>query len=433
MNHRIFFFISSLIIINHQSILPYPHKTLNHLTMHEAVSKALRFRPGLQALKYAVEAVRIDEKKAWTGYYPSVKFISDLSQARREGWPQATTQVTAKQLIYDFAGPQALYKQAKKSTAIERYREQTAKNDVQLAVEIAFLQCWKLQKQQKSIHALHQSSRAVFDKARHEKKVKLINKNDFLIQAENHSGTISTVMQYQNDVSIAQTNLEFLMGQRFNLEITAQRKMYPTTELSWSAKKDLNIQHKKFYIQKGLTHRPEIHEEQKRIEFQIEEMNIAANTRLPSLSVHAQAGYESRLVGKQKGFRCIGATFSWNLFDSLTSDYRFQQSHTRKLEAILNKQEIMNKVRSEVEVAYDAFEKEYAKLRAEKFKYARAKNEFRLRKQEFEIGLISDVQFETATSNWKTSRFSWLNQKAETATKKRELLHRTGYFGKNVV
>jgi len=412
---------------------------LKTLTMQEAVKIAHEHRPRLQALKQMVRTAQIGEKKAWTDYYPSIRWDTSFMQTRGTQHPLSTTTFSYDQLIYDFAGPQETYKLAKKNTAIEKAKEQAEQNNVQLAVEQAFIQCWRLQKQKIAINNLFNSSSATFEKAVNQSKNDLLKKNDFLKQSQQHALNLSTIYQYEDSITSASKVLEFLMGQQHNLAQTRKKNSLRITRLAWHQQKVPPLKQLSYYRKKAVQYRPEVLAIQKVVELEQQNYHIAVRTRLPRVTAFASAGHDEFFgIGSASGSlskprRSYGAKISWNLLDGLKSDYNADLARSRKMTAILNRQETENLVRSEVETSYFALSQEHTKLKAERVTFQQAKNEFTLRKKELDTGLIARTTFETAKTNWASAQFSWVNQLANTAIRKRELLHRCGYLDHHLV
>ncbi|MFA6264015.1 MAG: TolC family protein, partial [Candidatus Babeliales bacterium] len=183
------------------------------LTIDQAVARALKHRPDLEALSYATQASKAGANAEIAGYYPSVSLDSTLWQETAQSDPSNNTLLTANQLIYSFAGPIQRYKRAKKYTEISALEEQSLANNIRLEVERSFLQSWLLQEQYTTIAALAQSSRTTFDKAGHENKLNLLDKSTWLKNVEEYGVSTADIGQYRDSLYSSYKRLEFLMGQ----------------------------------------------------------------------------------------------------------------------------------------------------------------------------------------------------------------------------
>ncbi|MFH0898574.1 MAG: TolC family protein [bacterium] len=407
-------------------------KTISSLTMQDAVQVAHRKKPSLQAFKYKIQAGKIGEKEAWTGYYPFVTLSGALNDDLR-GQSSTATTLGVQQLLFDFAGPQELYKEARHNTAIVTLQEQEQKNGIQFNVEKTFLECWRLQQQRTAIVSLRESSRADYDQAVNQNNVDLLDKNDWLKRVETHADNVAVTHKYDQGVSIAQKGLEFLTGYTLNLDLGRSAKNNVAgTKLCWDSSEDITLNTLDFYYQAAEKHRPEIARAQKVIDVLKVQRSIATKSRLPKLLLGATVSHDTSselpYARGSHNYYNVNGTVSWNLFDGLKSDYAAQKLDAQKLDAMLAKQEIVHAVRSEVERTFYELSQQIIDLDAEKFRYSRAKNEFDLRKKELEVAIISNVEFEKAKTAWSTAEYNWLDKRIAAEIKCRELMYKCGYF-----
>ncbi len=405
--------------------------TRTQLSLHRAIKLAHKYKPDLQAYKHKIRSSKINEKLAWSDYYPVITLESNTSQSKDQSSPHTVTTLGARQLIYDFAGPQKKSKQAAKHTQVMKFQQQAKRNNTRLAVEQAFLDCWKLQQQYMTIKALQKASRTTLNAALNKNSAQLSDKKDWLKDLELHANDLATISNYDDAIAIFQDLLLFLMGNSTKIQLNPKdQKKNIVTKLTWDYTKKIKLQVLDFYYQQAIKSRPEIKEQQKYIEIQEDEMSIVANTRLPKLSAHANTGYTT---GESRGRYTVGATISWNIFDGLKSNYLTDQAHAKKLEAILNKQQVIQSIKKEVEQTYHELNQELTKLNAQKFRYVRTKNDYVLACKRFKIGDISAVERDQAEYLWRSEQIKWINQKVATYAKNYELLHRCGYSDKIIV
>ena len=417
------------VILQTKAVLP-------SLSMDKAVQTAYKHKPVLLSLKHRVRTRKIGEKAAWSGYYPHVTFSSTISGDLNGGTSSATA-LSIEQLILDLSGPQELYKKAKHNTVFVKLQEREQQDLIRYNVEKTFLECWKLQRQRELIDSIHKASRARYDEAQHKSKVQLINRNEWLTQVEEHANNMTTVHKYEDGVLISQKLLEFFMGYALNLNIGSRRspkKDALVTKLAWSCTHDVQLKPLVYYLRSAQDFRPEIKKLQKAIDIIAREHSIITKSRFPKLFVGATAGHNSAGSNNSSG-TCVShgyhnyrATVSWNVFDGAKTDYDAQITHSRKLEAMLKKQELVQVVKSEVQTTYHQMSQSLVELTAEKFKYLRAKNEFAVRSLDLSVGNISPVDFEQAKKAWNNAQFSWFEKRVAAEVKHRELLWKCGYL-----
>ncbi len=89
-------------------------------------------------------------------------------------------------------------------------------------------------------------------------------------------------------------------------------------------------------------------------------------------------------------------------------------------------QTVLN-IKQEVQDKYFTLAKTRTKRKAQKINYLRTRNEFMLRKQEYEIGQIAKQEFDTAKTNWEQAQLDWRSINVEVAINERGLLFACGY------
>lgn len=410
---------------------------INPLTMQEAVDFSLKNRPSIQALEHLLAAKRHNEKLAWSGYYPLISFSSAWSQARHKSYPQASMELNAQQLIYDPAGPQVQAALEHTRTDQLTFQQEQLKLSAQFAVETTYLDCWQLQQQYDSIVTLNSAAKKLLAQKDLQHTTELISKNDWLTAIERSSNNLASVDQYFDMLRQNEKMLSFLLGYKQPLHLRPNIKN--TTTLSWP---EQNIILKKLthYKMLAVQHRPEIKQAEKKVEETAELYRIASRSQLPILSLNAQV-YHNGLVlpglgaipMADRGGHSIGAAVTWNIFDQAKGSIATSQAQAQKLADELNKQEVINQVRNDVEKTYYDVSQSLTQLRAMYARYVRSKNEFLLRTQEFKTKLLGPVEYEQAKSTWEQASFDWITQKVTVGKKYRELVFKCGYPQQNML
>lgn len=411
------------------------HQPIATLSMQQAVDIAMEHRPDLQAYDHYIEASKMAARQAWSGYLPAINFTSNQIAYKGTSGSTNTTTMSAQQLLYSFAGPQEFYRRAKKNTAVVEFLSEAAKKTVRCEVEKAFLHSWLLQNQYKFFQSLQVSTQKLYDQAVHRDKLDLLNRTDYLNETSNYAINTANVYSYKDDSNIAQRKLEFLMGKPLKLSINMHENTNPleTTRLEWDSTREIVLQPIETYYQYALQYRPEIKQGLKKIGIQKDSERIARRTQLPTVSLVATAGRQPACseiadpfyLGRE--FYSYGAVFSWNIFDGLLSYFKTNEAHENMIKEILNNQQLINAIKSEVETAFYTLSKSLTQLKAQNVDYTRAKNDFEFKQQELEIGDISHVEFEVAQTEWQKSHFAWVTSYIDVAIKERDLLFAAGY------
>lgn len=430
--------------------IPLIEKT--DLTVNEAVQIAYQNKPNLKAYQYAIEESKMRSRQARCGYFPTLTMSGDLSQTRGQSAPTLDIDFTLQQLVLNFAGPIEQFKRAKKVTQVIEYQNEIDKKNIRHEVEKAFLECWKVQQQNASIRSFKKSTDSGYEKAEHANRLELIDKNDWLKVTADNAQNLSTVDNYYEDVMIAQKKLEFFMGQPVDLEITGVKeidsryvnKKFHRVKLNlvWEGgTQDPASKPVEFYYDIALKNRDELKIADKTIAIAKDDVKLAQRSRLPVINITLSGGTwrnftatleETVTAPTRQNYQTVSANFTWPLFDGLQSYYQENLSHATMLKEILNKEQTMQAIKFDVEKAYFAYIQSQTLLKAKDFDLTRAKNELTLKKQQFDIGIISKVELDAAQTDWDKSNYAWLDSKIDLETKKIDLYFACGYGEINI-
>lgn len=423
--------------------------TPKQLTIDDAVQRALTHRPDLEALRYAVQALRSGANSDLAGYYPTINLSSDISQSIHEKEPDTNNYITVNQQIYSFAGPLQKYQKSKNETEFSELERIKETNKTRLTTEKTFLETWRVQEKEKSIVLLNTSARATFQRQEQKNKLEKLDKDEWLKNVADFASSMAQVDQYKDDVLIAYKKLEFLMGESLVLLPTCNendKKCSPRAQLIWHYKKKYKFEPLETYYHYALTSRPEVPQGVKRIEIEKWNIRLAQGARLPVISADAQAGCSTNPndtityiptadpeidVKSQKGaiqpFWQLRVSLEWSLFDGLVQQYKEQQAEADKIKEMLkHEQDILN-IKQEVHEKYYSLIKILKKLREQKLKYIHGRNHYKLKKQELELGRISQVDFDSAKTDWQNVRFDWISYNVDVALAECELMYACGY------
>ena len=391
------------------------------LTMQEAVELGYKFRPSLRALQFNTQANQYVEKQALSGYRPQISFSNYSFYARGTKNLQNQIALTGSQLIYSFANPIDQFKIAKKGTLISKLDEDTHKNQIRNQVENAFLLAYLEQEKLNSIDSLDNSAKKNIKEAKHKKKLNLLGKNDWLIEKAKYAKDESFVKFYIDEKNIAQKELERLTGTTI---FSSENKAI----LEWNAPTKINLQDLNEYIAIALQNRPEIKALTTLIEKEHLDSRYYKNTYLPSIGINGEisrtstiGSTEGTIIRLNKISSNIGLGISWNFSDGGSNFYKSSQLHAKKLKAIMDKESMVKQIRLEVETAYYELSKAKKEEDAKFIEYKQAKNQFELRKQEFEIGNISETTFTSTKTEWEQKQFEWLAIKINTTIRQNNL------------
>jgi outer membrane protein TolC len=423
-------------------------KPVTTLTLQEAIEIALQNKPNLQAYKHAIEASKAKGMQVWADYLPQVGLTTNISQGLAQGDPQTNITLDAQQLVYTFAGPIEKYKMAKKQTNIVELSSDKDKKAVRNAVEAAFLECWKVQRQQATVLALHQSSTVTYQKQAHANKLQLLDKNEWLKSNTDHAQNLALIDNYYQGVELTQKKLEFFMGQPIDLALTklekptstpGKKQHILTLALEWQAPEAIKPLPLTTYYKCAMKSREELKIADKNVGVAKDQVYIAQRSNLPRLDVVASTGYQSRestavsvLVGNMgslpaRNFYSFGARVTWPIFNGLLNDYIEKEAHATMLKEILTKDQALQDIKLAVDTAYYALNQTLITIKAKKIDLIYTRNNLKLKKLQFKVGDISKIELDAAVTEWERAEYAWLDLVTDAAIKERNLAFACGY------
>ncbi len=400
------------------------------LSLSQALTLALEHRPEISAANFSIKEQEHKKREAWAGYLPK----ADLEFYSGSQWGHfpndgPSTRLHVKQLVYNFAGPQLLAERVEKTITQQEYAKEVIKNQIRLAIEQAFITCWELQQQKKTIAKLNESSNKSFEKSTHEHNLNLLDKNNWLEKNEDRANSMLQVQAYNDDINLANKKFTYLTGQAFNLDLSPEDPARTTTELVWDGTVIGSLPSLEYCYAQGLSRRPEIKQSAKQIEFEQLSADIARRSTLPRIELDANAWHYDGGPNPitQRNFSQITGRIRWDFFDGTVSKHQTNQALARKMQATLATEQQRQSIKLEIETAYYSLSKALTALAAKNFSYAKAESTFLRKKQEYTLGLISKIEFTLAESTWLTTEFAWLSQKADVTLKKMALDYSCGY------
>lgn len=413
------------------------------LTMNDAVTIALANKPNLQAYKYAIQASKAQGMQVWSAYLPHVNISTNIGQRTGQQDPQTNITLGAQQLIYSFAGPIQKYKQAEKQTKLVELSLDKDKKAIKYAVEQAFIECWKIQQQQKAVNSLYTATESNFKTSEHAHKLNLLDKNEWLKINADRDSTHGIVDRYFQGVELTQKKLEFFMGQPIDLALKkmdkpllpthTKPKHITTLDLSWELPKEFTIKPLRRYYKYAMKYREELKEADQKIAIAKDETTIAQRSNLPSLSALASTGYQSienkasTISPNRNSFYNLGVQLSWPIFNGLFYDHAAKAAHSNMLKEVILKDNTLQTIKLEIETAYHTLSQAVIALKAKQSERDYVKNNSKLKKLQLQTGDITQSTFNRAIAEEEKVEYEWIELAADAATKERTLAHACGY------
>ena len=392
------------------------------LTLDGAVKEALSRKPSVLAYRYSVEDYRNQQIATLSSYMPNV---SASETAYVTAGTRNSIGIEYSQTIFDVPKINS-YKKAGVNVAYQRHQKEYHEDNVRLSTETVFLSSWLLQNKQDLISSLNKSTNDTFEYDKNRELVGLISKDDWLKAKYSYSNNISAVKSFQDDLREYEKTLEYYVG--LSLALVYNENIVGTfTKLDWDYERKFVLNSFQNYYEKALRNRKDLKSKKDLID--IERYNSAyyLSQHLPTASVFGSAVRSNVSSSGSSTAESAGIKFSLSIFDGFSRYFNKSAADAKKMQAILNRNDIIQQIKYEVQKAHSAYEKELNTLEAQRDSFEQSKNEFKLKKLKYEIGTISKVDFEIAKYNWENAFHAWITQVAVTAQKERELLYYCGY------
>lgn len=399
------------------------------LSMQKATALAFKERPSLQALKFETKTKEINSIDALTGYFPQAALSAQKSTGCLfpSGTPTpgadsvtplgttSTIALSGSQLIFSFAGPIDLYQIAKKDAQAARIAESLHQDQIRISVETNFLQAWLLEQKKRTIEEQEAAAKYVFGTDTHKNKVGLINKNEFLKAKANFSKEISQTKIYTDDLEISKHSLERAIGQSLD-----------KVSLNWEYK-NYKIKPIAYYHELAKANRKEIRIKDKEIRREELSKTYYAKGYLPSISAFGEVSRNTFKIGNPTTCKEVGLSFTWNIFDGLSNIQKARASSAQKTKAILEKEDLLQQIKLDVEKSYFELLAQEKLLEAQEVEFESAQNEFVLNKKKEEIGDSSRIDFAVAKFAFEAAKFKLESARVAVALKERVLFFACGY------
>jgi outer membrane protein TolC len=107
--------------------------------------------------------------------------------------------------------------------------------------------------------------------------------------------------------------------------------------------------------------------------------------------------------------------------------FRQSSCEEKTYSAAINRINTMQKIRKEIFQGHAELLSAFKNFESAKKEYERANNEIVLKRKEFEVGLISNIDVQQAETAWLNAQYDYLTSKIAVGKKYRTLLYSCGY------
>lgn len=408
------------------------------LTIGKAVKNALLRKPTVLAYQYDVENYKHQRSTAITEYVPNIT-LSEKFHGRKKSSVTAnikrTFAINAQQTLFNLSSYNK-YKQYSSLMSSAKHTKQAHQDEIRLSTQSAFLAAFLVQNKLNMMRLQFNSAKDTYEKSKNLFEQKLISNTDLLQAQSTYAESLASVDNYRSEIKEAEKIIEYYTGIKMsivpdNSDTISKINKSPYMELAWNPKKEDKIKSFDHFYKKALNNRKDLKLKDDTIEKEKHTSQYYEKQYLPKVGVSLNYEKNSLRGGSKYTTRNTTLNISWNVFDGLTNYFNKEAAGARKMKAVLEKNDLRNKIKMEVQSAYTALKSAKNLLSAQEITFKHAKSNFKLKKQQFKQGLISQTDFKNAEFSFESSRIAWLTQAATTKTKYFELLSSCGYPSKS--
>lgn len=379
-------------------------------------------RSDLTSIEYDITRALQNENIALSGLFPLVTLNGTKQQQRGDIWANGQVVLGLSMSIYEPAGPMARWWLAQTETDLIRWSKENLFDDIRYEIGQSFFSYRNMLNKKSLTTALDQSSREQFEKAKASYKQGVISDVEFEQARALFENTQSRVRSYSNDISISKNNLALASERSIDgpVDKLSSEKLY-----SHLLEAVAPYTPDKFVIE-ALACRKELRVADQQIAAEIIKKDIARYSYIPTVKFVANL---ERLWGpplyETTHPYFFGISIDWT-FD-LGNLFRFRSAEASRLKAVFDRKRAEFSIENEVRTACDQLEIVVKDVVAVRAKLEEARITFERNKREHEIGLLSDIDFKRAETEWEQAQFNLEDTITKAAQKHEELLWDTGY------
>ena len=450
--------IFALVFYNCNAIhFEFANKKTRSLHIEQAVQTGFKKRTALKALQFSTKSKTELKREALSGYLPQLSFNSFTRLSKNVSGFRSIINFKASQLVYSFSGPLDFYKIAKKDEHAAKLTELLFQDRLRHDIERTFLLSWLTQKQYKQSVTLAYSAHSTFERDKNMQKQQLLNKDNWLKSKATYAQNTTTASLLEQDLSILQGNLEQRIGVIFegHLNIAAQRSCKEDSPssciqtelllsctnkplfLCWSPRNSIRLKSLGYYKNQALKHRKELQIKDQEIKREVYIKRFHRNSYLPTISIEGLLSRDdvvatAAIQGPTIISQVAGINISWDIFDGMSRHYKAESAHANMMHLRMERHDMKTIIIDEVTTTHNQEKILIKQLNAQTAQLIKAHNDFILKKQKFDIGLIAKPDLDSACFEWENEKFEWLKIRVDSEIGMKNLLLTTGYPPQNI-
>jgi outer membrane protein len=396
------------------------------LTAEEAVRIALHHQPSIFSAIGNIHAAEGATMQARSNLYPLLSVSAGASQSgvlASEGKYQLSTggslsaTATIRQLLFDFNHTRDTVAEAEQNEKATKANLTVAENNLAYQVKQAFYTYM----QDERLVAVNQSNVASLQQHLAETKAQLNAGVGLLSDVTNAEAAVSSAIlslsQAENNASVAKVNLALLLG------IDPRTPLNIATETGESAMNALDVS---TLVKTALQRRPEILSAQANLNAAKLALDAAKTSNAPSISAEMSANAVSNNFPPGNDTWTIGASVSWNPFDSGYTYGRIKQAEGNLQSAVAQLESQKLSVVSDVSQAYLNLKTAEQSVETAKIEVANAEENLKLADGRYRSGVGIFLEVTDAQTSLLTAQTNLVNARTAVDLARSALSHAIG-------
>ncbi|MCL5437001.1 MAG: TolC family protein [Candidatus Dependentiae bacterium] len=381
-------------------------------------------RSDLIAATHDIARALEEESLALSGLFPTIRMTAFTVRQGGVEWPPKIVEFALGMSIYEPAGPFPQYWLAQTRTKLMRYNRDNLLNTIRYQVGQSYFDYHNVLSNLAFNRALDDSSRLRFDKAELDCTQGMISDVDFEQEKAVFANSQSMVKSFKNYLSIAREGL-ILSTERHiagdsGTELDNHRVYRKLVDRGLVLGMDQ-------FVREALAKRQELRAIDQRIEAAEVEKDIARYSYVPTIRFINKMHriWPPEIISLELRPYEFGLEFHWDL--DLGNVFKFRRAEVERLKAIFERKRMEVTIENEVRTNYERFEVLKKDLVAAKARVEDARIIFERNKRAHELGLISDLEFKAAQTDWEKARVDLQMSLTNTGQQHEQLLWSSWY------
>ncbi len=399
----------------------------------EALKSAYENRPDFKKTHFDIRALERSQRVALADYLPHISFKAGAGTASPLSFfaPKRFAQIEFSQLLYNPAGPIQRFRIARQDTRVAQWQRKILEYNIRVNVERDVLDLWYSQQRRWLILDYYIVSKMVYSQDVHEFNLGLSNLSAFLQKRSDFASAQSRARQYLEEIRVSSENLER----------SAAITISPLTPIDKQSVNDLIAEALRSavthtapeYFQEAVLNRRELDAIDETITKESYWQKFYCKSYFPKIALYTMLvkyTYKGNIAATIEASVATGwntgLSISWQ-FDGLANVFNASAADERAFAAMMERIDMIAKIKKDVFINHAELRKFFKDYVSAIIDYRRASNEIKLKRKQYEVGLLSLVEKRQADVVWYKASYDFLTTKINVAKQYRTLLHSCGY------